>query len=166
MSKTAHKSASIEVNTGQFSDWPALLHLIQTSFKAMEGRISPPSSMHKLTLENLAQKAKDETLLYAYDGKQLIGCAFACDRGDCLYVGKVSVTPNRQGCGVGQALIEACKSLARQLGQPEIEVQTRVELTENHRFFEKSGFYKTGEDAHEGFDRPTSITLRCKVKRP
>jgi len=38
-----------------------------------------------------------------------------------------------------------------------------VELVENHAAFAKMGFVRTGESAHPGYDRPTSITLRRAV---
>ena len=45
----------------------------------------------------------------------------------------------------------------------DLELQTRIELTENQATFGRMGFVKTAETAHEGFDRPTSITMRAKV---
>jgi hypothetical protein len=42
-------------------------------------------------------------------------------------------------------------------------LQTRVELVENHAAFSRMGFAKTGESAHPGYDRPTSITMRRAV---
>ena len=47
---------------------------------------------------------------------------------------------------------------ARALGLPVLELQTRVELTENHAAFRALGFAQTGATAHPGFDRPTSLT--------
>ena len=35
-------------------DWPALLALIARAFAYMEGRIDPPSSLHRLTPQGLA----------------------------------------------------------------------------------------------------------------
>lgn len=49
---------------------------------------------------------------------------------------------------------------ARALGFPRLELETRIELTENHRAFEKMGFHKTGETAHDGYAHPTSITMQ------
>jgi len=153
----------IRENTGQFSNWTELLDLVQTAFKSMEGRINPPSSMHKLTSQNLAQKATEETLIYANCEDKLVGCAFAYDREDALYIGKVSIAPDFQGHGLGKSIVEACKKLAKRKGCNELELETRIELTENHEFFSKLGFVKISEKSHEGFDRPTSITMRCKV---
>lgn len=165
MLKQDQKTIIIEQDAGQFSDWSALLSLIQVAFKSMESRIDPPSSMHKLTAQILKQKACDETLIFACSGSELVGCAFACDIGKALYIGKVSVSPDFQGYGIGAALMEECGRLAERLGKTDLELQTRVELIENRRFFEKLGFIKTSDTAHEGFTRPTSITMRRKVDK-
>jgi hypothetical protein len=41
-----------------------------------------------------------------------------------------------------------------------LELQTRVELEENHAAFRAMGFAEAGRTAHPGYDRPTSITFR------
>ncbi|MFN7434077.1 MAG: N-acetyltransferase, partial [Betaproteobacteria bacterium] len=45
-------------------------------------------------------------------------------------------------------------------GRTALELQTRIELTENHATFAALGFAKVAETAHPGYARPTSITLR------
>jgi hypothetical protein len=44
-----------------------------------------------------------------------------------------------------------------------LELETRIELTENHAAFARMGFIKTAETSHEGFDRTTSIVMRAPV---
>ena len=44
-----------------------------------------------------------------------------------------------------------------------LELQTRIELTENHATFGALGFKKIAETAHPGYSRPTSITMRKLV---
>jgi hypothetical protein len=58
------------------------------------------------------------------------------------------------------AAAEAC---ARSLGRTALELQTRVELTGNQAAFARLGFRETGRTAHEGFDRPTSVTMRKEI---
>jgi GNAT superfamily N-acetyltransferase len=71
------------------------------------------------------------------------------------------VRPGLQGLGVGKTLMAAVRAEAKRLGIKMLELQTRIELTENHATFARMGFVKTGETAHAGFDRPTSITMRA-----
>lgn len=144
-----------------FYDWQDLLSLIRTAFSFMEQRIDPPSSMHALNEENLREKARKETLILAHEGGQLVGCVFARNLPQKLYIGKLAISADFQGRGIGQQLVTQCAAFAQQKGLKTLEIQTRIELVENHRFFEKLGFIKTSEGSHEGYDSPTEITMQC-----
>ena len=143
--------------------WPAVLGLILDAFAYMDDVIDPPSSAKLLTVENLQQKAGREHALVLFEGETPVACIFCDPRRDCLYVGKLAVSQAWRGKGLGKQLIGEAAALARQLGYGELELQTRVELTANHRFFEALGFIKTGETAHAGYDRPTSITMHKQI---
>jgi GNAT superfamily N-acetyltransferase len=108
-------------------------------------------------------KAKDETMIVATEGTELVGCVFAAVRDDCVYVGKLAVADTARRKGVARALMAAAEDVARQNQRPFLELQTRVELTENHKTFAALGFEKVAETAHPGYDRPTSITMRKRV---
>ncbi len=148
-----------------FSDWEALRALIGEAFAGMEGRIDPPSSLSRMDAEALEAKAGAETLLLAREGARLAGCLFADRREEALHLSKMAVAPARQGQGVGRALMAAAEALAREAGLPALELQTRVELEENHLTFARLGFGQVGETAHPGFSRPTSLTFRKAVGR-
>lgn len=144
-----------------FADWEGLLGLVRRAFAYMEGRVDPPSSLARMDAAALAAKAGAEVLLLAHDaGGVLVGCLFADDRGEVLYIGKLAVEPARQGAGIGTTLMAAAEALARARGIPVMELQTRVELTGNHAAFARMGFEKVGETAHAGYGRPTSYTFR------
>lgn len=54
--------------------------------------------------------------------------------------------------------------MAREAGKSRLVLQTRVELVENHEAFTRLGFSITAHTAHEGFDRPTSVTMVRSVR--
>ncbi|MEJ5080352.1 MULTISPECIES: GNAT family N-acetyltransferase [unclassified Ochrobactrum] len=143
-----------------FERWNELLELIQNSFAYMDGVIDPPSSAHVLTVENLQTKAQDELGFAAFLGDRLAGCVFIKEKEDHFYLGKLAVAPAFEGQGIGRSLLEEAENQAVAHGKPELELQTRIELTRNHAVFEKLGFRKIAETAHPGFDRTTSITMR------
>lgn len=149
-----------------FDAWDALLQLLQESFAYMNGRIDPPSSLDRMDAETFQRKAAEETLIVALDGSVLRGCVFAALREDCVYVGKLAVAASARGQGLARALLDAADDLARAQGRPCLELQTRIELSENHRTFEALGFVKVAETAHPGFARPTSLTMRRHVGTP
>ena len=65
--------------------------------------------------------------------------------------------------GVARRILQAAEALAREHARAFVELETRIELVENHATFAALGFAKTGESAHAGFARPTSITMRKRV---
>jgi GNAT superfamily N-acetyltransferase len=144
-----------------FADWEAVRRLILEAFASMEGRIEPPSSALRLTPQSLAADASDGALLLAWSGSALAGCVFVRPKQDALYIGKLAVRPALHGSGIGRALVEAARAEARLIGLKSLELQTRIELVENHAVFARMGFIKTGETAHQGYQRSTSITMRA-----
>jgi GNAT superfamily N-acetyltransferase len=112
---------------------------------------------------SLAELAAEGLCLLANLDDAPIGCLFCSPREDALYVGKLAVDPDHQGEGIGRALLDAAENAARAASLPALELQTRVEMTENHAAFTAMGFVLAGETAHPGYDRPTSITMRREL---
>lgn len=150
----------IERISPAFSDWENLHGLIMSTFAYMDERIDPPSSAHRLTLEGLAQKAKDEICFLAKEDGQLIGCIFCRpEPPSFLYVGKLAVSLDAQGKGVGRALLARAEQEAISLQLPALRLETRIELVENHKTFAGYGFRKSAEKSHPGYDRVTFIEM-------
>ena len=143
-----------------FRDWHGLIGLLHAAFAYQEGRIDPPSSLHRLDALSIAEKAKEEQLFVAMEGDGVLGCVFAKSVGSTMYVGKLAVSPQRQAQGIGRALMKAVEVFARQTNHNVLELDARIELTENHQTFSALGFIKAGEHAHAGYDRNTFITMR------
>jgi len=143
-----------------FARWDELLALILRAFAYMDGVIDPPSSAHLLSPEGLRHKAGQETAFLAVENGQIAGCVFALERATDFHVGKLAVEPGLQGRGIGGRLMRTVEDFARRRGKIAIELQTRIELTANHAAFARLGFRETERTAHEGYNRPTSITMR------
>jgi len=139
-------------------DSTALLRLIRAEFAFMEHRIDPPSSMHRLTAESIAQQA-DTGEIWVIGTPAPIACIFLTPKPHALYLGKLTVDADHRGQGLARRLIDLADQRARALNLPLLELQTRVELVENHAAFAAMGFAITARTAHKGFDRPTSITM-------
>lgn len=148
----------IIARTGAGTDWTEVHSLLHRAFACMEGRIDPPSSLHRMSAGDLA--TQPGTGLLAHEDSALIGCVFCQPRGDTLYIGKLAVDPVHQGRGIGRRLIEHAEAEGRAFGHTALVLQTRIELTRNHATFTRLGFEKIGETVHKGYDRPTSITMR------
>ena len=142
-------------------DWAAILHLIQTEFASMRGRIDPPSSMQRLTEADIAAKAESGEVWVV--GSPPVACMFLTLQQDSLYLGKLAVSATHRGKGLARALIDVAETRAKALGLAAVELETRVELLENHAAFRALGFVEVGRSAHPGFAQPTSIRFRKAV---
>ncbi|WP_316013882.1 GNAT family N-acetyltransferase [Roseobacter sp. HKCCA0434] len=137
-----------------------LLALLRAAFAYMDGRIDPPSSLVRMDRAEIAAKRAEEDVLVVREGGRLVACAFLATHPDHHYLGKLAVHPDRQGTGLGRALVEAAIARAT---RPEIRLQTRVELVENHAAFARLGFVETGRTTHPGYDRPTSVSMALRL---
>lgn len=157
---SAAEHVEVAARPAGFDDWDGLLALLRESFAYMDGRIDPPSSLHSFDAAKLAAKATEEDLVLAFVDGRLAGCLFAAPRGAALYLGKIAVKPGLQGRGIARRLFEFAEAGARARGFKALELQARIELTENHRAFQALGFVKTGEGRHPGCDRSTDVNFR------
>lgn len=140
-----------------------VLGLLHTSFAYMEGVIDPPSSLHRLTAEGLALQARDGEIWVLDEMGRIIACLFLTPAPDHLYIGKLAVADEFRGQGLARELVDHAATRARALALPRMVLQSRVELTGNHAAFQALGFVRTGETAHAGYDRPTSLTFERTI---
>jgi GNAT superfamily N-acetyltransferase len=143
-----------------FERYEELLALVMGSFAYMDGVIDPPSSAHRLTVATLNDKVRDEIGLIAEVDGRFVGCAFLRPEPDFLYVGKLAVSPEAQGAGIGSRFLTEAEAIARELGKPALRLETRIELTGNHRRFGAWGFFRTAEKSHAGYERITFVEMQ------
>ena len=131
--------------------------LLLKSFAYMEGRIDPPSSLNAFTLETIRDHCKSEEVWIC--SSPPLACMFLTRKEDCLYLSKLAVSQPHGKKGLARCLIMHAETRAETQGYKKLKLQTRVELTENHLFFQRLGFVKTAETSHDGYTRATSITM-------
>ncbi len=149
---------------GTDADFAAVLALIREAFAYMDGRIDPPSSMRRLTEAALAEQAREAELWVVEELGIPVACVVLTSRVDDLYLGKLAVAAAHRGQGLAREFVDLAMRRAKALGKAAVTLQTRIELTENHKAFEAMGFRRVGETAHEGFTHPTSLTYRRDVE--
>lgn len=147
-------------------DAGAVLALIRRSFAFMDARIDPPSSMHRLTTEAIARQARDGEVWVIEETGAPVACVFLTPKPGRLYIGKLAVDEAFRRQGLSRQLVALAEDRARALGLGLLELEVRIELTENHRMFEGMGFARSAETSHEGYDRITGITFTRPVARP
>jgi predicted N-acetyltransferase YhbS len=148
--------------TGDY-DWAAVLRLIRDAFAYMEGRIDPPSSMHRLSADDIAESARNGEVWVMEEAGAPIACMVLTPMPGRLYLGRLAVATGHRGRGLSRQLVETAEARAVALGFEVLELQSRIELVENHAIFAAMGFKNTAETRHAGYDRATSLTFQKRV---
>ena len=151
-----------QVTSGDRDDLALVLDLVRDAFAYMDDRINPPSSVHRLTIDELASPPGE---VWVIDSPP-VACMVATPRTDVLYLGNMAVRSVLRGEGYSRRLVEKADRRAREIGLTWLELEARIELVENHRTFEALGFEEVGRTAHPGFSSPTSVTFRRRVASP
>ena len=162
-SKSRKKGLCYQLRPADFSDWAGLHRLLTVCFSYMDGRVDPSSSLRSMTPDDPRRKAAEESLIVVFDGDELVACGFLTEADDSIYLGKLAVSSRFRRRGILRAMVEIAEDMANRQGRNWLELQTRIELTENHRTFEAHGFARVRETAHPGFAKPTSVTMRKRV---
>jgi ribosomal protein S18 acetylase RimI-like enzyme len=89
----------------------------------------------------------------AHDAGEVVGVLVLHVRGDALLIENVAVRPDRQGLGLGSALVTFAEEHARRAGLAEVTLYTNARMTENLRFYPALGYAETGRGFQDGFDR-------------
>ena len=151
----------LRIHKGNDEGSGEILRLVQESFAYMDGRIDPPSSMHKMTVSDISGHCSSGEVWTL--GDPVIACIFLTPKEDALYIGKLAVSKKERRKGIGRKLIDHANDRAVALNKSSLELYVRIELTENHLAFEKTGFKKISEASHPGYLKPTYIVMRKAV---
>lgn len=157
--------SNLETNPADI-DVPALHQLLQDAFAYMTDRIDPPSSLSRMTQDDIAAKTLTEDLFVVREGDLPVACLFGSEQGAVYYIGKLAVAQTHRGKKLASALVNSAALHAQSRGYMALELESRVELVENHAVFVRLGFEKVGETAHPGYTRPTSYTFRRPLSSP
>ncbi|MDF0602965.1 GNAT family N-acetyltransferase [Psychromarinibacter sp. C21-152] len=164
MDSLVHPTSLAPFRATEPYDWDALLTLLRTEFAYMQGRVDPPSSIQGLTPDGVAEQANAGEVWVIEDTDRPVASVFLTPKPHALYIGKLAVAFTHRGKGHARQLVDLAEARARALGLDRLELQARVELTENHAAFTAMGFAITGQTAHPGYDRPTSVTMQRPVE--
>ncbi len=143
-----------------------ILGLVRAEFAGMDGRIDPLSSVHRLTEDAIRGHSESGEVWVIGPPDAPLACIFLTPKPRALYLGKLAVKASAREQGHARRLVEKAEARAQALGLPVLELQTRVELLDNHAAFARLGFTRIGGTAHPGYDRVTSYTYRKTVNPP
>lgn len=138
-----------------YYDWAALLALLRVNFAYMDGRIDPPSSLHRLTLPDLSAFSESDEIWVIECNNTPIACVFLTKKQESLYLGRLCVDRGWRVKSLAHQLVDLAADRAAALGYNSLTLDVRIELGENQAAFKAMGFKKTAELSHQGFDKVT-----------
>jgi len=95
-------------------------------------------------LLNLIQKPDSVVVKYSDNGR-IIGCVHLKKQDTKLYLGMLSVDPEKQAKGIGKKLLHAAEEYARELSCTHIEMTVISVRHELIAWYERNGYYKTSQ---------------------
>jgi ribosomal protein S18 acetylase RimI-like enzyme len=100
----------------------------------------------RITEDELTEtiKNKENTILKFTESNKIIGCVLLVNKGNKLYLGMLTVSPELQNSGIGKKLLQESEVHALALGLPKIVmtvISIRKELID---WYNRHGFIDTG----------------------
>lgn len=87
------------------------------------------------------------------EGGSLAGLIVLVEMPDHLQVENVAVDPDRQGEGLGRALLAFAEESAAAAGLDELRLFTHSKMTENRALYRRLGYLETERRDEQGFGR-------------
>jgi GNAT superfamily N-acetyltransferase len=128
------------------ADSGEVLTVLRASF-VTEAQLHDDPHMDPLTesLDDVRTAIRTGTLLVAVEQTRIVGTARGAARGSTWHVSRIAVVPDRQGFGIGSALLRAVEAAA----PPELEsysIATGPKSVRNVALYERHGYYQTPSD--------------------
>lgn len=157
------------ISQATLNDIPELLPLVNSAYRGDASRKGWTTEADLLAgdlrtdAENLASLLeKDSSVVLLYrdepDGV-LVGCVYLDKRAGRIYLGMLSVLPERQAGGIGKQLLKAAEEYARSVACRSIFMRVLSGRHELIGWYERQGYRLTGEvqpyDAPPKFGTPT-----------
>lgn len=145
------------------ADIPRLVEVIRASFAEYEGRLDPPSSAERKTVEIVQQELVGGGAFVAEADRVIVGCVLYHPHPDYVYLDRLSVLPDFRRRGIAGTLIQAVETRTRTLGLSRVRLSVRLALTENRSYYERLGYMLLRYGTHAGYTSPTFVTLEKEL---
>ncbi len=134
-------------------DVPQLVYLVNSAYRGesskkgwtTEADLLGGTRIDETSLTNLI-KRPGACLLKCIDGNGVMaGCVYLHRQHDEMYLGMLTVSPEKQALGIGKRLLEASEKYAQQQDCKAIVMSVISVRDELISWYERRGYYKTGE---------------------
>ncbi|PKB15029.1 GNAT family N-acetyltransferase [Flavobacterium sp. 5] len=140
------------ITTATLEDVIALEKLINSAYRGETSKLGWTTEANllqgeRITIDELSEiiNNKENTILKFTDNNQIIGCVLLVNKGNKLYLGMLTVSPELQNSGIGKKLLQQAEEYALKLSLPKI-VMTVISIREELiAWYNRHGFIDTGD---------------------
>lgn len=128
-------------------DIELIVNLVNAAYRGVDAGWTNESHLlggPRTTADEIGRLLNEGAIL-TYRTSALLGCVYVQPQASALYVGLLSVLPERQAGGIGKKLMEAATGFARERGLPRIRITVLSRRPELIAWYERHGFVRTGE---------------------
>jgi len=152
---------SIQIRPATDADVPALTLLVNSAYRGDTSRRGWTTEADLLdgirtSEDQLRELLRNPaaTLLCYLSHSALLGCVYLENNAPDLYLGMLTVAPDRQSGGIGKQLLAAAEAHGRALGCQFISMTVISVRHELIAYYERRGFHQTGETEAFPMDDP------------
>jgi ribosomal protein S18 acetylase RimI-like enzyme len=139
------------ITTATIEDIPALDQLINSAYRgetSKQGWTTEANLLEgkRITQEELKETIQDKknTILTFTENNTIIGCVLLVNKGNKLYLGMLTVSPELQNSGIGKKLLQQAEVHAVVLGLPKIVMTVISVRNELIAWYKRHGYADTG----------------------
>ena len=103
--------------------------------------------------DNYTERVEAGHALLAVESDAAVGLLVLVPHPDHLLIENVAVDPDRQGQGIGRALLAYAEDAARSAALPELRLYTHARMARNRALYARLGYEQVDRRDTEGFDR-------------
>jgi ribosomal protein S18 acetylase RimI-like enzyme len=139
------------ITTATLEDVTALEKLINSAYRGETSKLGWTTEANllqdkRVTLDELSEiiNNKENAILKFIDNNTIIGCVLLSNKGDKLYLGMLTVSPELQNSGIGKKLLQKAEEHALKLNLPKITMTVISIRGELIAWYNRHGFIDTG----------------------
>jgi ribosomal protein S18 acetylase RimI-like enzyme len=140
----------VQIRAAQGPDVAVLHDIVERAYGIYVERIGRrPAPMD----DDYAEKLRESDVFVAVDDGEIIGLIVLLLAEDHLLIENVAIDPERQGEGVGRALMAHAETYASDRRIPELRLYTNAAMTENLTLYPRLGYRENDRRTENGLKR-------------
>ena len=158
------KASVLEIRRASPDDAKAIAELIYAAFAPFESQYTEGAFEYTTPKADVIRPRFDEGPIWiaSLDGEN-VGTVSGMFDGERFYIRSMAIKPSAQRAGIGQKLVDAFESYAREKGYEKIFLYTTHVLPGAKHLYEKNGFYVLRETPPEEWFDMAGLEMEKKI---